>query len=108
MSNGNPNSFGEEFTNGRCDSPHDLVLEPPITVLPDDADERADRLANLVADKVIPRLLGIYSAVADAPQKIVCPQDDEISELARLVVGPENADAADYILKLKDSGCFTR
>jgi methanogenic corrinoid protein MtbC1 len=49
-------------------------------------------------------LLGIYSEVADDPQGIVCPQDDEIAELARLVVGPENADAADYILKLKDGG----
>ena len=99
------NLFDRELTIDIPENPLAVSVEPPIVVQAEDFDQRADRLATMIADHVIPRLSGIYSKAAVlSAQETVHPGIDEIDELSRLILGPANEDAADYILKLRDGG----
>lgn len=98
--------FGTEQFGGRgIDDAIGIVFDPPISVFNERADQDDDRLAQLISDKIIPRLLALHNGLGvtkgDAP---VHPGQAEIAELARLVIGPENSDAMDYILGLRDRG----
>jgi MerR family transcriptional regulator, light-induced transcriptional regulator len=82
-----------------------VEFEPPIKIEIDDSAEREERLASLVAEKVVPRLLAIhdaisYTAFADA----VHAGEQEVAELSRLVLGPDNGDALNYVMALRDAG----
>ncbi|WP_373502319.1 B12-binding domain-containing protein [Aestuariivirga sp.] len=80
---------------------------PPLSINVDSPDERHTRLAGIVAGQVVPRLMALYSAVKQSAQTHVHAEPTrtaEILELAKLILGPDNEDAADYILSLKDGG----
>lgn len=95
----------ERFIGGRLDDALGVVFEPPISVVSERANEDDDRLAQLISDKIIPRLLALHNGLGFATgEALVHPGATEIAELARLVVGPENSDAIDYILSLRDRG----
>ncbi len=70
-----------------------------------DAAERQRRLASLIAQEIIPRLMLIHNEVlkpcACAPKN---PSQNDIEELALLVLGPDLQAATDYILRLKQRG----
>ena len=105
MTDGDMNLFDRELTIDIPENPLAVSVEPPIVVQTEDFDRRADRLAAMIANHVIPRLSGIYSQVAAlSVQDTVHPGIEEIDELSRLILGPANEDAADYILKLRDGG----
>jgi MerR family transcriptional regulator, light-induced transcriptional regulator len=96
--------FGDALFSGlKEDNPKEIVFEPPISVVSEIADDSDDRLAQLICDKIIPRLLALHNGLG-AGDSAVHPGQAEIAELARLVVGPENSDAMDYILGLRDRG----
>lgn len=76
---------------------------PPINVAVDVPDFRYAKLHRIVADHVVPHLMALHEAqpgVSPSPQ----PRTADIAALAALVLGPDNDDAANYVLQLKDSG----
>jgi len=82
-----------------------LVIEPPLTIEVEDAALRHDRLATLVAEKVVPRLVALHAPAQDALRAETFHAGTiEIIELSRLVLGAENADAFDYITRLREAG----
>jgi methanogenic corrinoid protein MtbC1 len=90
---------GEERLSGA-----ELSFLPPLAVDIDDKADRQERLAATIADYVIPRLLALHCEIPDPPAHFLKDRPQEVAELARLVLGPDNDDAADYILRLKDGG----
>ncbi len=79
-----------------------LVLEPPLAIDITDLEKREKRLTDVIANEVIPRLL-ISNRSILASDTGHADQND-IAQLARLVVGPDNSDALDYIYQLRDRG----
>ncbi len=70
-----------------------------------DAAERQRRLANVIAQEIIPRLMLLHHEVlSPCASKSHAPSPDEIHEVAKLVLGPDVQAAADYILHLKHCG----
>lgn len=99
-----PNSE-DERTGRIMPSGMPLVIEPPLTIEVGDAALRHDRLATLVAEKVVPRLLALHAPAKDALRAETFHAGTiEINELSRLVLGAENADAFDYITRLREAG----
>jgi MerR family transcriptional regulator, light-induced transcriptional regulator len=82
----------------------DIGCRSPFPFLSEDTGERHARLAELIADKVIPRLLTLHNGFAADSGQIAHAGEAEIAELTRLVLGPDNSDATDYILGLKNRG----
>jgi methanogenic corrinoid protein MtbC1 len=76
---------------------------PPLEVTVDLPDFRYAKLSKIVAEHVLPQLVALHAPVQPA-QPVVVLRSGEISELARLVMGPDNEDAINYLLKLKDDG----
>lgn len=70
-----------------------------------DAAERQRRLASIVAQEIIPRLMQIHHEVL---KPCACepnaPSQRDIEELALLVLGPDLQAAADYIQRMKQRG----
>lgn len=81
----------------------EIVFQPPLEVEYDNAQQREGRLAKVVKDLVVPRLLAINSKIVTFPFD---PErhvgEVEIAKLTQLILGPDNSDAHDYILALKD------
>lgn len=76
---------------------------PPLAITVDLPEFRYAKLSNIVAEHVVPKLVALHpSPTQAAPSAIL--RTGEIAELVRLVVGAENEDATDYLLKLKDGG----
>lgn len=71
---------------------------PPISVAIDLPDFRYAKLHRIVAEHVVPHLVALHDA-PPAPARTA-----EIAALAGLLLGPDNDDAVNYILKLKDGG----
>jgi MerR family transcriptional regulator, light-induced transcriptional regulator len=97
-------SLGDESY--ECGDHHqgDIGCQPPFPFLCEDNEERHVRLAELIADKVIPRLLTLHNGISADSGRMAHAGDAEIAELTRLVLGPDNSDASDYILGLKNAG----
>lgn len=76
---------------------------PPLQVTIDLPDFRYAKLSRIVAEHVLPQLVALHVPQVAAPPTPVLPRG-EITELARLVLGPDNEDAANYLLRLKDGG----
>ncbi|WP_161957130.1 cobalamin B12-binding domain-containing protein [Aestuariivirga litoralis] len=76
---------------------------PPLEITVDVPDFRYAKLSRIVAEHVLPQLVALHE-----PQPPVQPaavlRTSEIAELARLVMGADNDDATNYVLKLKDGG----
>ena len=75
---------------------------PPLEITIDLSDFRYSKLSKIVAEHVLPQLVALHAPPAGAT--IIPLRTAEIARLAELLLGPENADAADYVLKLKDEG----
>lgn len=76
---------------------------PPLEMTVDLPDFRYAKLSKIVADHVLPQLVALHVQPQGAAP--VTPlRTAEIAQLAQLLLGPENADAANFVLKLKDEG----
>lgn len=82
----------------------EVAFLPPFAVTIDVPDFRYAKLRRIVAEQVVPRLLALHEQVSSADEPPLLPQTSDIDELATLVLGPENDDAFDFILGLKDRG----
>ena len=105
MAEGELAFHGEET--GRITPPGSvqILFEPPIAIEIEDAQERESRLAVVIADKVIPRLLALHNSISGPEADInIHAGEPEIAELSRLVVGPDNSEALDYVLSLRNAG----
>ncbi len=70
-----------------------------------DAADRQRRLASIIAQEIIPRLMLIHHEVlAPCPGEPATPSKRDIEELALLVLGPDVQSAANYILSVKRRG----
>lgn len=76
---------------------------PPLDVSLDSPQFRYAKLRNIVAEHVLPHLVALHDPAADAPAA-VRNRSAEIAHLATMLLGPDNDDAQNYILKLKDEG----
>lgn len=74
---------------------------PPLEVAIDVPSFRYQKLSRIVAEHVVPHLVALHGQV---PPAVKLPRTAEIRDLAGLVLGPDNNDAADYLLQLKDRG----
>ena len=76
---------------------------PPLDVSLDSPQFRYAKLRSIVAEHVLPHLMAMH----EPPQghaPAVQIRTSEIADLAALLLGPENDDAQNFILKLKDEG----
>ncbi len=102
---GGATSVKPEFpTDGSAASAHGFL--PPLEVSLDLPQFRYAKLHRLVAEHVLPHLVALHEGASGAPSaaKVRVARTAEIADLAKLVLGPENDDALNYIMKLKDSG----
>ena len=75
-----------------------------ISAIPDAAD-RQRRLAAVIAQEVIPRLMMIHHEVlAPCPNEPRPPSKREVHRLAKLVLGPDVQAATNYVLGMKQRG----
>ncbi|WP_421693770.1 cobalamin B12-binding domain-containing protein [Aestuariivirga sp.] len=77
---------------------------PPLDVAVDLPDFRYAKLKGVVAELVVPHLLALHETVQEPAATEAPPRTEDIAQLAQLVLGPDNDDAANYMLKLKDGG----
>ena len=82
----------------------ELSVAPPLDLSIDSPKLRYQKLARIVADHVIPRLLALHGQADEGTGPLSHPGIEEIHELGRIVLGPESDTAADFILKLRDRG----
>ena len=76
---------------------------PPLELPVDLPDLRNAKLSNIVAQHVLPQRVALH-VPAPAPAPVIVQRVSEIAELARLLMGPDNEDAINLVLKLKDDG----
>ncbi len=82
-----------------------FFFEPPIQLEIGDAAERQLRLASLINSRVVPRLLALHASMPVSAQPTeIHAGSVEIAELGRLILGPDNADAFNYLTGLKEAG----
>ena len=103
MANGRP-TFASEGT-GRLSDPFPFFFEPPIKLELDDAERRQQRVASLIVDRVVPRLLALHGSIQHILQPVpIHAGTTEVTELGRLILGPDNADAFNYLTGLREAG----
>lgn len=61
-------------------------------------------LANIVTQTVIPALWSQHSGLFARAEESLHPTEDNIRKLSALILGPDNADAMDYIYFLREQG----
>lgn len=86
--------------------PHPIeetIFVAPEIVGRDDARERKDRLARMVAAEIVPRLVALHHEVPLGPTG-VSPSQADIVELAHLVLSPNLQSAAEYVTILRERG----
>ena len=79
----------------------------PLAVPVDAPDLRYAKLSRVVAEQVVPRLLALHEQAKGADGTSTgpeLPRESEIAELAKLVLGSNDEEAAAFILSLKDGG----
>lgn len=76
---------------------------PPLEVALDLPDFRYAKLHKIVAEHVLPHLVALHDPASGAAPAVPV-RTSEIANLAQLLLGPDNDDAVNYILKLKDGG----
>jgi methanogenic corrinoid protein MtbC1 len=80
---------------------------PPLFVTIDAPELRYAKLSSIVAEQVVPRLLALHEqarGAEDAPLASDLRRAADIEELAKLVLGSNDEEAAGFILGLKDGG----
>ncbi|MEG3177696.1 cobalamin B12-binding domain-containing protein [Sphingomonas sp. RB3P16] len=75
----------------------------------EDVAERQAKLARIVSNEIVPRLLRLHTAVATAPSvnvvlETLAPTSADITGLADIVLGSDLEAAAAYVLVLRDRG----
>lgn len=78
---------------------------PPLEVTIDVPEFRYAKLSRIVADHVVPRLLALHNEAAandDVPP--ILPHASDVDALASLVLGPDNGEAYNFVLSLKERG----
>lgn len=76
---------------------------PPLEIAVDLPDFRYAKLSKIVAEHVLPQLVALHEPAPAAEPPVVL-RTGAIAELGRLVTGPDNDDATNFVLKLKDEG----
>lgn len=76
---------------------------PPLEVHLDLPDFRYAKLSRIVAEHVLPHLVALHEPGSQEVPAVTV-RAAEIADLARLLIGPDNDDAENYILRLKDGG----
>ena len=76
---------------------------PPLDLTIDITDFRHAKLSNIVAEHVLPQLVALHVPPSGNPPAMPL-RTTEIAQLAQLLLGPDNADATNFVLKLKDEG----
>jgi methanogenic corrinoid protein MtbC1 len=78
---------------------------PPMDVTIDVPEFRYAKLRRIVAEHVVPRLLALHNqAAANDDEPPLLPATSDIDQLAMLVLGPDNGEAFDFMLALKERG----
>lgn len=77
---------------------------PPLEITVDLPEFRYAKLSKLVADHVLPHLVALHEPAAGTASAIPRARTAEIADLTLLVIGPDNDDAVNYLLRLKDEG----
>ena len=81
---------------------------PPLPVTVDAPELRYAKLSRVVAEHVVPRLLALHEQAKAAERRPLplpnCRAPSDIEELAKLVLGSNDEEAAGFILGLKDGG----
>jgi len=105
-------SAGEGHSHAtRLESDH--VQEPPEGAAPlstqHDLDPAAEAgreaiLADVISKTIIPTLLSQNNGILSPSDFGSHPSDDDIKKLSAFILGPDNADALDYIYSLRDRG----
>jgi len=85
-----------------------IAIDETVFIAPEiirrrDAKQRKDRLAQIVATKIIPHLAGLHAATG-LPLEGHKPTEAEIIELAHLVLGPRLQVAAEFVTRLRERG----
>jgi len=75
----------------------DILARPDIS-------ERQSKLADIVSEEIIPRLITIHRTRLVTSDGVAQPTDSEIAHLAQLVLGPDIDAAAAYITGIKQRG----
>jgi methanogenic corrinoid protein MtbC1 len=90
----------------RNDSPGpEVSFLPPLEVTIDVPEFRYAKLRRIVAEHVVPRLLALHNqAAANDDEPPLAPQTSDIDALTALVLGPDDGQAFDFMLGLKDRG----
>ncbi|MCA3560173.1 MAG: cobalamin B12-binding domain-containing protein [Aestuariivirga sp.] len=76
---------------------------PPLEITVDVPEFRYTKLSRIVAEHVLPQLVALH-APPEGEAPAIPLRTAEIAQLAQLLLGPENDDAANFVLKLKDGG----
>lgn len=79
---------------------------PPLEIPIDSAEARYARLAQIVSEHVVSRLVALHEQL---PGAVPLPADDgdaeaHIEKLALLLLRPENDEAEEFVLRLRDGG----
>jgi MerR family transcriptional regulator, light-induced transcriptional regulator len=98
VAHGKPDSRRSEGTGP------DVNFLPPMAMTIDVPEFRYAKLRRIVAEQVVPRLLALHEQVANENEPLLLPETADIDQLATLVLGPDNSEAFDFILRLKDRG----
>lgn len=77
---------------------------PPLPVTVDLPEFRYSKLSKIVAEHVLPQLFALHEPPPTPAPPVAALRSEAIAELVRLLVGPENDEAANHVLKLKDEG----
>lgn len=82
-----------------------VSFDPPLVHDIKTDQDRERRLAAIVADAIVPRLIELHeSIIGTPPASDFHPGAVEVAELARLVIQPEGSEALAYVLQLRDAG----
>jgi methanogenic corrinoid protein MtbC1 len=81
----------------------ETVFVAPDIARREDAQKRKDRLSQLVAAEIVPRLVALHRQVPLEPLA-TSPSEVEIVELAHLVLSPQIQAAAEYVTILRERG----
>lgn len=84
----------------------EVSVLPPLEIPIDSPEARYERLARIVSDHVVSRLLALHGQMPGAVPLPVEGGDaaSNIEELAHLLLGPENDEAEEFLLRLRDGG----
>jgi methanogenic corrinoid protein MtbC1 len=89
----------------RNDTGPEVSFLPPLDVTIDVPEFRYAKLRRIVSQHVVPRLLALHGqAAANDDEPPILPDVSDIDALTTLVLGPDDGEAFNFLLRLKDRG----